>query len=80
MGAKTDSPKSHVQKVRLDDEDRTDCLDAKSKSRYWHKRPESEFYGYLLNLGVEKYKKCILPSESGDSDIAHDGRQVSNGY
>jgi hypothetical protein len=79
MGARTEKTKSHVQKVRIYEDDRTACLEAKSKSRYWSRTTESDFYGYLITLGIEKYEKMILPGESSDSDIDHDGRQVSNG-
>ena len=51
MGAKMDETKSESVKVRLTPTLRAKCIEAK-ESGSWSGRTESDFYGYLIELGI----------------------------
>ena len=67
MGTKMYSPKSHVQKVRISEDLRARCMEAKARGAHSEEQ-ESTFYGYLINLGVAVYERKILPIEEGKAD------------
>jgi hypothetical protein len=85
MGVKSESPKSHIQKVRITEKMRTKSLEVMSKGAFAG-RAESDFYGYLLQIGLVKYEKSILPLEMGDENTGEgevekpleSGRRASN--
>lgn len=65
MGAKLDESKSSVVRVRLTPSLRLSCIQARAAGA-WSARAESDFMGYLLELGITRYRKSILPIERGD--------------
>ena len=55
-------------KVRLTPETRQRCTNARlSGARKWES--ESSFMSYLVELGIIKYEKAILPLERGEDEI-----------
>jgi hypothetical protein len=68
MGTKMENPKSQVQKVRISEDLRERCLSAKSRGAH-RGESESTFYGYLVELGIMRYERKILPIEEGQDDV-----------
>jgi len=60
--------KSEVLKVRFSPTLRAACKEAKQAGS-WSGRTESDFLGYLIELGLVRYKRSILPIERGE-DLA----------
>lgn len=65
MGTKQSTSKSEIQRVRITPELREKCRTARM-SGSWADRAESDFLAYLINLGIVRYEKSILPIERGD--------------
>lgn len=65
MGTKMESPKSAIQKVRITPELREECRLLREAGT-WSKKAEGAFFEYLIQLGMVRYEKSILPVERGD--------------
>ena len=57
-----DPPSTTTFKVRIPIKTKIEALKAK-EAGYWSTKPELSFFGYLLDLGLKKYQKVILPAE-----------------
>lgn len=68
---KDDISNSENIKVRITAETRERCQAARLSGA--HKREsESSFMSYLIELGITKYEKAILPLERGEDEALHD--------
>ena len=56
-------PSTTTFKIRMSIKTHLEALRAKEASSYWSTRPELSFMGYLLELGLTKYRVAILPTE-----------------
>jgi len=65
MGTKMESPKTEIQKVRITPELREECRILREAGS-WSKKTEGAFFEYLIQLGIVRYEKLILPVERGD--------------
>jgi len=65
---KDEAPKAETVKVRLTLEILERCREVRLAS--YHKvDAESKFLGYLVEVGLDKYVKTILPSEKSEDEI-----------
>jgi len=64
---KEDPPSATVVKIRMPIKIKIECLKAKEDGLHWHEA-ESTFLGYLLELGLRKYQKVILPAETSNDE------------
>lgn len=74
MGVKAGELKSEVMKVRLTLTVREDCAKARAAGP-WAGRTESDFLGYLIELGLTRYRNSILPIERGEDLAAVVGQE-----
>lgn len=65
MGAKMEESKSESLKIRLTPTTREACKSARL-SGSWNGRTEADFLAYLIELGMVRYKRSILPIERGE--------------
>jgi hypothetical protein len=63
--SKTDDEKGETVKVFMTHNLIKRCSDVKQRS-FWAEKYDSEFRGYLIKIGLEKYEKNILPVENED--------------
>ena len=64
MGTNMNETKSEVLKVRITPTIRQACRNLRA-SGAWSGRAESDFLGYLIELGMKRYERSILPIERG---------------
>lgn len=64
MGRNSD-PKSEIMKVRIRKSVREECTKVRTSGPRADE-PESSFLGYMIELGIKRYEKQILPVERGD--------------
>jgi hypothetical protein len=57
-----DTEKTEIVRVRISLEERERCTKARLAGAH-HMEAESSFMGFLVDLGLKKYEKTILPSE-----------------
>lgn len=69
--------KGAPQKIRLEVDIRTDCLQAKAESPYWKHKSEVDFLEYLITLGIERFKKEYLPLERADDISAQEKTTIN---
>jgi len=76
---KDETNKTESIQLRLTPETRRRCTEARLSGA--HKlEAEASFMGFLVELGIAKYEKAILPMERGDDEIqvsATEKREVS---
>lgn len=65
MGSKMEESKSDVVRIRFTPALRARCDSARNAGS-WSGRTESDFLGYLVELGLVRYEKSFLPLERGD--------------
>lgn len=63
-----DPPSTEVIKIRIPIKVKIECMKLK-QAGYWSTKAESSFLGYLLEIGLNKYKKNILPSELSEDEV-----------
>ena len=69
--------KSENIKIRLTPETRQRCKKARLSGA--HKlEAEASFIGFLIELGIAKYEKAILPMEQGNDEIAEISTEQAN--
>jgi hypothetical protein len=64
-----DSKNTETLRIRISTELKQECNDARLAGAH-RRMAESAFVGYLIELGLKKYEKSILPLERGDDEAA----------
>jgi hypothetical protein len=65
---KDDSNNTETLRIRLSPELKQLCNEARLAGAH-RRMAESAFIGYLIEIGLKKYEKAILPLERGDDEI-----------
>jgi len=74
-----DPPSTAVVKIRIPIKVKNECLKLQ-ETGYWSTKAESSFLGYLLEIGLNKYKKSVLPGEtSADEPILTSEKKTEYG-
>jgi len=64
---KNETEKAEIVRVRVSTELRERCTKARLAGSH-NSEAESSFMGYLVDVGIAKYEKAILPLERGDDE------------
>ena len=70
-----DSKNTETLRIRISSEVKRQCNEARLAGAHSHVS-ESAFVAYLIEIGLKKYEKSILPLERGDDEAA---RRTSTG-
>jgi hypothetical protein len=68
---KDDSKNTETMRIRISSDLKRFCNEARLNGAHG-RMAESAFIGYLIEIGLKKYEKSILPLEKGD-DIPPNG-------
>jgi hypothetical protein len=64
---KDDSKNTETLRIRISSELKQLCNDARLNGAH-SRMAESAFIGYLIEIGLNRYEKSILPLEKGNDD------------
>ncbi|GHU97701.1 hypothetical protein FACS189483_04460 [Spirochaetia bacterium] len=71
MPRRNDKPKdTETLRIRISTELKEQCNEARLAGAH-SRMAETAFVGYLIEIGLKKYEKAILPLERGDDEAAH---------
>ncbi|GHV73995.1 hypothetical protein AGMMS49940_12970 [Spirochaetia bacterium] len=65
-----DSKNTETLRIRISSEVKRQCNEARLAGAHSHVS-ESAFVAYLIEIGLKKYEKSILPLERGDDEAVH---------
>jgi hypothetical protein len=75
MPRRNDKPKdTETLRIRISTELKQECNEARLAGAH-SRMAETAFVGYLIEIGLKKYEKTILPLERGDDEA---GRRKTN--
>jgi hypothetical protein len=70
MPRRKDKPKdTETLRIRISTELKQQCNEARLAGAH-SRMAETAFVGYLIEIGLKKYEKAILPLERGDDEAA----------
>ncbi|GHV17861.1 hypothetical protein FACS189493_6270 [Spirochaetia bacterium] len=76
MPRRNGKPKdTETLRIRISTELKEQCNEARLAGAH-SRMAETAFIGYLIEIGLKKYEKAILPLERGDDEAAH---RIANG-
>jgi hypothetical protein len=66
---KDNSKNTEILRIRISTELKQQCNEARLAGAH-SRMAESAFVGYLIEIGLKKYEKSILPLERGDDEAS----------
>ncbi|MHC6201732.1 hypothetical protein ACYULU_00890 [Breznakiellaceae bacterium SP9] len=66
---KDNSKNTEILRIRISTDLKQQCNEARLAGAHG-RMAESAFVGYLIEIGLKKYEKTILPMERGDDEAA----------